>query len=172
MRTAENEHVPRPRYMAEVPQRQATTQTAMRWHSRATENKPRTGSAIDADVGVTLPKQWALLQPHARLNTGGCIYVAADASMDWSEALSPGIDGVRALIVTALQWGYNLQGQEEEEWQRLVIDIYEVLRILTSQSALTAVTADLAVCDSPSRTSQALEGEGKRIRCVIFRRSS
>lgn len=125
-----------PRYMAEVPQRQAINQTAMRWHTRATIDKPRTASALDADVANTLPRQWALLQPAARLDPEGRIRAAANSSMNWSEVLAPGIDGVRVLVVTVLQWAYNLQEDEEEEWQRLVIDIHHVLQIIQSQQPL------------------------------------
>lgn len=160
--------------MAEVPQRQAVNQTALRWHPRATGDKPRTASAVDADVSVTLPRQWVLLQPYTRLNAEGQISAAANSSMDWSDVLAPGIDGVRALVVTMLQWAYNIQGNEEEEWRRLAVDISQVFRILTSQSAsMCGSTTDRDAYEPPFPVPTAIEPlkKPRRVMCVTLHAS-
>lgn len=139
MRKAKDDTVTKPRYMAEVPHRQMTNHTAMRWHSRATMDKARTTTALDLDIATTLPRQWALLQPATRVNDEGRISSAAHISMDWNGALAPGIDGVRTLVVTILQWLHNVDGQHElEEWRRLTVDTIHVLHILTSQAGSMA----------------------------------
>ncbi|VDB86138.1 unnamed protein product [Peniophora sp. CBMAI 1063] len=124
-----------PRYMAEVPPRQVSKRTAMRWHSRSLREKARTPTSLDHDIAVTLPRQWALLQPQARLDARGRICIPASLEMDWREMLAPGIDGVRVLIVTVLQWAANIQGDDEQkEWEQLATDICHVLGILIRQA--------------------------------------
>ncbi|VDB96468.1 unnamed protein product [Peniophora sp. CBMAI 1063] len=109
---------------------------ASRWNNRADKGISRTPAQLDADIDVTLPHQWALLQPKERLDDQERIVHAANASMTWKKALAPGIDGVRLLVVTALVWAWNIGEEEHTQWSYLAIDMIQVLRILCHQATL------------------------------------
>lgn len=152
-----------PSYMADLSLRQF----ASRWNARAGDNKSRTPAKLDADVDLTLPRQWAQLQPAPRLDAQGRICKPADMSMNWLGALSPGLEGVRLLVITVLVWGWNMRDEEGTEWSRLALDISRVLRILTQQAGPwdTNVTAQSVSAD----TVLVREGRKKsaRKRCAM-----
>lgn len=122
-----------PAYMAKF---RNSGRWAARWHKRALPGKTRTPAALDSDVNVTLPRQWALLQPAARLDSQMRITVPAHASMAWSSNFAPGVCGVRLLVVTLLNWGANTVGSQDEqrEWCSVAADVAQVLRILAQQA--------------------------------------
>ncbi|VDB85032.1 unnamed protein product [Peniophora sp. CBMAI 1063] len=128
--TTEAVAVEQPRYMFDLHLRDFTS----RWNGRATYGENRTTAKMDADVNVTLPRQWALLQPQERLDRQGQVCVTADSSMNWRNALSPGLEGIRILVVTLLVWAWNIRGDEERsEWSRLASDVSQVLHVLTEK---------------------------------------
>lgn len=143
MRTMDGPEVlEQPRYMADL----CLRNFASRWHTRAGDGDTRTPAKLDADVNITLPRQWALLQPAERVDERGCISIAASTNMNWSDALSPGLEGVRLLVVTAMQWAFNIKGDEERtQWSYLAIDMIEVLRILVLQRKLQDAVEKSAV---------------------------
>lgn len=112
-----------------------------RWHKKAEENKKRTSALLDWDIGVTLPRQWAMLQPDARRGEGYGIDAAAGASLSWpANTVCPGQDGIRKFVVTLLSWGFALGkvdgeevGEEAAEWTRTAVDVAEVLQIVAAQ---------------------------------------
>lgn len=125
--------IEQPKYTVDLSLRGFTS----RWNARAEDGQARTKAKLDADINVTLPCQWALLQPAARIDEQGCICIEADASMDWRGLLAPGLEGVRLLIVTTLVWGWNIRGdQERTDWSYLATDMLHVLRILVQQARL------------------------------------
>ncbi|KZV61683.1 hypothetical protein PENSPDRAFT_693193 [Peniophora sp. CONT] len=129
------DNLPLPRYMADLGKRAG----GMRWHKRQAEGSARTAAAVDRDVNTTLPRQWALLQPAVRRDEAGRLRIPADNSMSWGSALAPGFNGVRLLIVTLFQWGFNMgDTAERAEWERLAADVARVLEILSEQVKTSA----------------------------------
>ena len=133
---SEHGTVEQPRYIVDLCRRDFTA----RWNVRADDGGARTPAKLDADINVTLPRQWALLQPKERRDEGGRLFVAAHASMNWRNVLAPGLDGVRLLVVTTLLWGWSIKGDEERtQWKYLSLDILHVLRILSHQAGICQV---------------------------------
>lgn len=54
--------------------------------------------------------------------------------MDWGGNLTPGLNGVRLLVLTLLGWGYNIASGERAQWERLSLDVADVLEILAQQA--------------------------------------
>ncbi|VDC01276.1 unnamed protein product [Peniophora sp. CBMAI 1063] len=136
LRTVEHAHgsdpMEKPAYIADLRLRAF----ASRWNARADSDNSRTPAKLDADINISLPHQWALLQPAEHLDRQGCICVAPDIDMDWQDSLAPGLEGVRLLVVTALIWAYNIKDKEEcKQWTRLAYDMLQVLRILVQQAS-------------------------------------
>lgn len=123
-----------PEYMAKFgePSRAWTA----RWNKRMADgDRKRTNAALDWDVNITLPRQWALLQPENRLDMQRRIAAPAHTSSAWPSGFAPGQDGIRALVVALLVWGSTAKGQidEQTEWRLIAADVAQVLRILARQ---------------------------------------
>ncbi|VDC02604.1 unnamed protein product [Peniophora sp. CBMAI 1063] len=140
MKTMGASAVPTPVYTNTLYQRGFTS----RWNGRADSVETRTPAKLDADVNVTLPRQWALLQPAERLDMQGCICVAPNVDMDWRNVLAPGLEGIRLLVVTTLVWAYNIKDDELTEWSSLATDMIQVLGVLLEQECLRAATSATA----------------------------
>lgn len=109
---------------------------AARWNKRAGPGVRRTPAALDSNVNVTLPRLWAAIQPQERRDTNGCIAIRALPSMRWSSDVAPGLDGVRTLVVTLLNWGANAGPATDErlQWRCVAADVAQVLRIVANKA--------------------------------------
>ncbi|VDB98552.1 unnamed protein product [Peniophora sp. CBMAI 1063] len=127
-----------PEYMASFSDRS----WAARWHKRALPGTARTRAALDSDVHITLPRQWAMLQPAVRLDSEQRISQPALASMAWSPDFAPGESGIRVLVVTLLNWGSHAAGKQDEqkEWRAVAADVAAVLRILAEKTGESAMS--------------------------------
>ncbi|VDC02876.1 unnamed protein product [Peniophora sp. CBMAI 1063] len=127
------DNIEQPRYMAGL----CLRDFASRWNSRVASGDNRTPAKLDADINITLPQQWALQQPSERRDQQGRIHLPAATTMEWKNALAPGLDGARLLVVTTLLWAWNIREDgERTHWSDLAIDIVSVLRVLVQQAAL------------------------------------
>lgn len=125
---------PDPEYMAKFGEQGRDWMA--RWSKRMEPGRTRTRAAIDANINISLPRQWALLQPKNRLDAQGRIAVQGDVSMSWTSGLAPGLNGVRTLVVSLLNWGAHAKGAENEqaEWRLVAADVALVLQVLARKA--------------------------------------
>lgn len=108
--------------------------TKLSWNARARPAATRTKLQLDSNVAETLAQQWLEQQPAARRSRDRKTVVRADATMDWNGKLTPGLNGVRLLVVTLFCWGLNIANCERTQWEHLALDFADVLDILTEQA--------------------------------------
>lgn len=96
--------------------------TKMSWNARAHPGVIRTKLQLDSSVAEALSRQWSEQQPPARKDADGKIVATADRSMSWEGKLTPGLDGVRLLVLTLLCWGWNITDEEKPQWERLAVE--------------------------------------------------
>ncbi|VDB94598.1 unnamed protein product [Peniophora sp. CBMAI 1063] len=113
-----------------------------RWHStKAVQGKKRTSALLDWDIHLTLPRQWALLQPDERRDDIGRLVAPANASLTWpANTICPGENGIRILVATLLAWGSGINASESDEgtvWRRMAADVADVLKIVANKHSAT-----------------------------------
>lgn len=108
--------------------------TRLTWNARAQPGADRTKLQLDSSVAEALAWQWSEQQPAVRRGADQKLVARASTSMNWGGKLTPGLDGVRLLVLTLLCWGSTVANGERAQWERLAVDMAEVLEILAKKA--------------------------------------
>ncbi|VDC00469.1 unnamed protein product [Peniophora sp. CBMAI 1063] len=150
-------HQQQPEYTASLQNRGPSNQTRMTWHKKVPSGVGRKPAQLDQNIGSLLGKQWAYQQADARRRDDGTLYLKAHPGMDWCKRLTPGLYGVRLLVLTLLCWGAEIDSEakgERMDWINLAKDFVDVLNVLTSQARpyqLTEAELERAQGDTEKR---------------------